>query len=1142
MKMENIEEKRFRRTEMHKLEGTIDKRHTFLVYTFARASLLILVIVSILLMTGIADAAITYNPLYDRIEITNQTASMSDINQSINDPSILEEVSLKIWLLKKKITFSSDAGLYINDSDCDELRLLSMNDGNDVNIQGYGILEISNTIITSWNTTTNAPAEEYPDRAYIYLKGNIGSATLFNSIFTNLGTSSRAGVELNYDPNKTAHIENCTFIDTILTQSGAKEVYIVGNLIDKRTVGDIFVLKDQDNSIVSDNTLNSMIHVSVADNVTTQNNMITWNGHNGFCFDGSQNSIAMNDTVTGCDHNGMQMSSNNADNYIPAFNCIFKNCDVHSADMGDYSTRVNDNAYYITWNGYDDSSKIRDSLIEDCVAYDIMSRGIAFDGAVNFTVRRFKTWNTNGEDIDFLHSSNCYAIDSDLDDQIRASSSDNIKVINTKFAKINWVEEADITVYYYLNVLVQNENGNPINNAKITISPLNTAVDYYNITVNDTITNLHTYTISTPLMEGKLLSPQLKTETYTGADGHTPLPSDNDNTLVIAEHRQDRHGSPWSAYPKITTYFNYTITAEKDGVSATATEIDPDETWYREDPNSYPGEGKGTVVITLPISAETGTISGTVTNITNGAPIEGAMVEAGAGYDNTDQNGKYTISNIPAGNYMVTASATGYESLSQDNVVVSEGATTTVDFVLEDNISPYTSDHSPAKDTTSVSRDTNIVVHIKDDGLGVDQSSIVMTVEGSIVSPTITGDANDYALTYDPPSDFDYDQIVDITIDAQDLASPANVVSRDSYSFAIESASTGDLVGYWKFDNGSGTTAVDSSGNGNDGTLTNGPIWVDGKIGKALSFDGTDDYVIISDSDNLDGFSAFSISTWVYAYTIGEECYGRIIVKGDGDPYGLMIESDTKISFYINGDRLESNENFSLNSWHHIGVTYEKDVINGRKIYIDGVLSKSQTNTFTVNSGANDLYIGNRSTLDRTFDGIIDEVRIYNRALSADEVLALYQEGLSKFSINLDLEAKPVKGNRGAKVYIYGPKPATALVWSDTNLSTDSNDDLELDLSGFTGDRNQNYDIKIEMSNYLHKKVLNHNLVDNITTAQTLKIGNLNDSDQEINSSDWGVMLSKWGTADPDADFNEDGLVNTIDFSFMNRNWLATGD
>ena len=94
---------------------------------------------------------------------------------------------------------------------------------------------------------------------------------------------------------------------------------------------------------------------------------------------------------------------------------------------------------------------------------------------------------------------------------------------------------------------------------------------------------------------------------------------------------------------------------------------------------------------------------------------------------------------------------------------------------------PYTSGHNPADSANSVPVDTNIVVHVLDDGSGVDQSTIVMTVEGTVVTPAITGSSSDYTLTYDPPADFGYLQVVDVTIDASDLAS--NAMTQDAYSF-----------------------------------------------------------------------------------------------------------------------------------------------------------------------------------------------------------------------------------------------------------------------------------------------------------------------------------------------------------------------
>ncbi|MEA3325166.1 MAG: cohesin domain-containing protein [Euryarchaeota archaeon] len=93
---------------------------------------------------------------------------------------------------------------------------------------------------------------------------------------------------------------------------------------------------------------------------------------------------------------------------------------------------------------------------------------------------------------------------------------------------------------------------------------------------------------------------------------------------------------------------------------------------------------------------------------------------------------------------------------------------------------PYTSGHDPAPDATGVPIDTSITVHVLDDGDGVNNSTIVMTVGGAVVTPDITGTSADYTLIYDPPADFTYDQLVNVTIDASDLA--GNVM-HGAYSF-----------------------------------------------------------------------------------------------------------------------------------------------------------------------------------------------------------------------------------------------------------------------------------------------------------------------------------------------------------------------
>src|SRR5450759_5412343 len=90
---------------------------------------------------------------------------------------------------------------------------------------------------------------------------------------------------------------------------------------------------------------------------------------------------------------------------------------------------------------------------------------------------------------------------------------------------------------------------------------------------------------------------------------------------------------------------------------------------------------------------------------------------------------------------------------------------------------------------------------------------------------------------------------------------------------------THGLVGYWKFDEGTGTNATDSSGMGNNGTLTNGPTWTTGKVGGALSFDGTDDYVNVPDNPSLDMSGNLTIEFW-HKWNVFKD-YGASVGKGD---------------------------------------------------------------------------------------------------------------------------------------------------------------------------------------------------------------------------------------------------------------------
>ena len=481
----------------------------------------------------------------------------------------------------------------------------------------------------------------------------------------------------------------------------------------------------------------------------------------------------------------------------------------------------------------------------------------------------------------------------------------------------------------------------------------------------------------------------------------------------------------------------------------------------------------------------------------------------------------------------------------------------------EDNIPPYTSGHSPSKNATDVSIDTDITVHIIDDGEGIDQSSIVMTVEDIPVIPTITGSTNDYTVTYAPFTSFDYGQVVDITIAAQDLA--GNIMVQDSYSFTIKPQDqiSNNLIAHYKFDTGSGTIAYDSSENNNNGTLKNmsSSSWVEGKIGDySLQFDGINDYIDCGNTTSLSLTGAITLETWIQ-WDGTENPYFITKMGGSGDrSYDFSGNSDGTAEFRVGGSTC--NSIFSTgaisipkNEWVHLAGTYEPS--QSIKLYVNGSLAKQNTSSVPSSQCENGLnwYVGARQGNQGFFNGSIDNVKIYDYALTANEIQQHYEEGDQeeppeppsyRMLVNLDLQGRAIKGDREIVFKAYHTGQTSSIY--EKSLLTDDNDDINIDLSDFTSqtglpnsDRYNNYDIKIHTPHYLDKKILNHNLVDNITSPVPMKLGDIN-NDNIINISDFDIMLANWFTSNTSSDLNEDGITNSLDLSWLNRNWGQVGD
>ncbi len=213
------------------------------------------------------------------------------------------------------------------------------------------------------------------------------------------------------------------------------------------------------------------------------------------------------------------------------------------------------------------------------------------------------------------------------------------------------------------------------------------------------------------------------------------------------------------------------------------------------------------------------------------------------------------------------------------------------------------------------------------------------------------------------------------------------------------------LVGYWQLDDGSGTSATDSSTNGNTGTLTNGPTWTTGQVSSAIDFDGSDDFVSVADTNTLDFAEStnFTLAGWFNRDTFTTD--DTITAKSNGQTaadtgYNAYIDDSTdKLTFVANDGtdqyKLESTSTFTATGWHHYALVWDESGASQTKMYIDGVAeSVTATGTFAnVNSLANAVAfrVGAESDAGNPFDGKLDEIRLYRRAFFPDEVANLYR-------------------------------------------------------------------------------------------------------------------------------------------------------
>jgi hypothetical protein len=244
----------------------------------------------------------------------------------------------------------------------------------------------------------------------------------------------------------------------------------------------------------------------------------------------------------------------------------------------------------------------------------------------------------------------------------------------------------------------------------------------------------------------------------------------------------------------------------------------------------------------------------------------------------------------------------------------------------------------------------------------------------------------------------------------------SNAAGPSNSAIAALSVSVFDLsntVAYWTFNDGSGTTAADASGNGNPGTLNSFPDdnseWITGRIAGGLKFNADAsgaDYVSVPDAPalNFDTRLTFSLAAWVRGPATGQANGASIICKGTGAG-GEQFSLDSHTDLVTAGYRLyvynASHASFALPStvaptgrWQHLVGVFD-GFLGTLQLYVNGQLVASGAGSTSLQANTHEVSIGNRQSGAATaynlpFTGIIDDVRIYNRALQSNEVQQLY--------------------------------------------------------------------------------------------------------------------------------------------------------
>ena len=220
-----------------------------------------------------------------------------------------------------------------------------------------------------------------------------------------------------------------------------------------------------------------------------------------------------------------------------------------------------------------------------------------------------------------------------------------------------------------------------------------------------------------------------------------------------------------------------------------------------------------------------------------------------------------------------------------------------------------------------------------------------------------------------------------------DEVNDANVTMGQVWDFETLGDVDPNLIGWWKFDEQSGNTAYDSSGNNNHATIAGNPLNQTGVIDNAVVFFGTDEYAAVPNEADYDISGNITLSAWI---KVAEYDTSSMYIISKSDSYNIFKDMDSDVvTFLCNGTGrpVAGTTDIVDGQWHHVAGVY--DGVN-KYIYVDGQLDNTRASAGAIIINDNEVHIGDDAVWeDYEFNGAIDDTRIYDRALTASEVMAL---------------------------------------------------------------------------------------------------------------------------------------------------------